>query len=120
MAHVEVAVEDDEVVVRPRGLDVVWTFKRQVHAPLSALRSVAVGPPSRPRGQRAPGTYVPGLIRAGTWRSRAGREFWDVRRGRRVVVLDFADGAPYRRMVLEVPDPDATARRLGARAPSPG
>ena len=63
------------------------------------------------RGFRAPGTGVPGLIALGTWRGRRGRQFWNVRRGRRVLVIDLR-GSGLTRLVLQIPEPEAVAERL--------
>lgn len=65
------------------------------------------------RGVRSPGTYVPGKLALGTWRSFAGRDFALVRSGRSAIVidLDVPEGAeedqgwiseydPYARVIL--------------------
>ena len=50
---------------------------------------------------RVPGTFIPGVIKAGTYWTRAGKEFWYVRRGMSdYVTIELADGAPFRRMVF--------------------
>jgi len=57
---------------------------------------------------RAPGAYVPGLIRYGSYGREPVREFWMVRRQRRVVVINVRDWA-YHRLILGVSDPEAFA-----------
>jgi len=52
------------------------------------------------RGVRSPGTYVPGVIAAGTWRSIAGTDFAVIRRRRPGVVIDLVHDAPFQRIVL--------------------
>lgn len=52
------------------------------------------------RGVRRPGTFVPGIVAAGTWHSIAGTDFVMVRGRRPGVVVDLAEEAPYQRLVL--------------------
>jgi hypothetical protein len=108
---VSVTVGDEDAVVRFSGWDVVWALRRTACFPRSAVVSAAVGPRPRPRGLRAPGTATP-WITAGTWRSLGGAELWCVHRDDRVLVVDLADGAPFRRVVLELADPYAVAAAL--------
>jgi hypothetical protein len=52
------------------------------------------------RGVPSPGTYVPGLIAMGTWKSASGSDFAVIRRRRPAVVIDL-DGHPdFARVVL--------------------
>lgn len=111
--RIAVNVDDQDVFVCFSGLDVLWTLRRTVRLAREQVAAVEVGPAPARHGWRAPGTYWPGLIAAGTWRDRDGKELWDVRRGERVLVIDGTDDAPFRRVVLEVVDPDAVAARLG-------
>ncbi len=52
------------------------------------------------RGVRKPGTFVPGMIAAGTWHSVAGTDFVMVRGRREGVVIDLTLQAPFQRLVL--------------------
>lgn len=52
------------------------------------------------RGVPSPGTYVPGVIAMGTWKSGAGSDFAIVRRRRPSVVLDLDGHELYERVVL--------------------
>lgn len=52
------------------------------------------------RGVRAPGTYVPGVVAMGTWRSAGGADFVIVRRGRPAVVIDLDGDTDFQRIVL--------------------
>ena len=117
-----VEIVGDRLRVRLDGWDRVWAFKRELEVPLAHVRGVEPAPAEiRPRGLRAPGSYWPGLIAAGTYRRRAGKEFWSVRDRSRAVVVHVADDA-YDRLVLQVPDPSATIaeirRAIGRQAPS--
>ena len=57
---------------------------------------------------RLPGTHIPSLIKAGTYFTRGGREFWYVTRDRDYLVLSLANGttrfgkSPYCQVVVTV------------------
>lgn len=52
------------------------------------------------RGVPSPGTYVPGLIAMGTWKSASGSDFAVIRRGRPAVVIDLEGHPDFGRVVL--------------------
>jgi hypothetical protein len=68
------------------------------------------------RGVRAPGTGVPRRLARGTWRHREGKDLVLLRRGRRAVVLDLADDAPFRRVLVGTTDPERIVAALGRPA----
>ena len=116
-ARVEVRILGDLLVVRPRGLDMLLTMRRQVEIPLSLVAMVR----AVPRGQapqpliRPPRRVFPGGgITAGSFGAGADRTFWDVRRADRVLLVSCRLDAEYKLLVLEVPDPEATAASLNA------
>lgn len=114
--RIEIAVDGGDLVVRPRGLDVLWTLHGCLRVPLGQVRGVAVAPLAQvPReGLRLPGSALPGVIRAGSFGLPPRRDFWDVRRANEILWLDLAPeaGAPYRRLILQVDDPRRTAHQL--------
>ncbi len=111
-ARARVEMEGGELVVRPRGLNRLWAFKGEVRIPLAAITEVRrdVSRTSVPSGLRVPGTYVPGVIQAGTYRRKGERSFWLVGRTRTVTVVE-CPGARYDRVVLELGDDEAAALR---------
>ncbi len=106
---VGVRVQGDELQVEVLGSHRLWALKRRLRVPLSHVVSVrrAIDEDFRRTGLRLPGTYVPGLIIAGTFRRRGARSFFDVRRKDRAIVIELHDDA-YVRVVVEVVDPDET------------
>lgn len=83
-----------------------------VRFPLSSVTDAGVEPDiwKALRGIRAPGTGIPGVIAYGTRRFNGGRDLALVRGGRGPGLrVDFGDGAPYSRLVMTVPDPQAKA-----------
>jgi hypothetical protein len=65
-----------------------------------------------------PGTYVPGILIAGTYYKGGERFFWDVRKRQNTIVVELA-GEPYHKLVIEVEDPSAEIARLKAATVAP-
>ncbi len=107
----EVEVRDGTLIVRPRGMNRLWAFKGEVRVPVSQVSGVRTGVARRsvPSRLRTLGTYVPGLIQAGSYRGNGERSFWLVGRTPTVTVID-CPGARFDRIVLQLGD--ATAERL--------
>jgi hypothetical protein len=115
---VNVTLRDGAAVFEPRGWSKLWTFRRRIVVPLSAIRSVRQAPPGIGRGWwkgwRLPGTHLPGVIVAGSYLRDGDWEFWDVRgEGDRAIEVELR-GAPYRRLIADVADPAAVVDRLRA------
>ena len=118
MARLE--IEGDLLVVcSSLGEKLAAVKLRRPKARLAAVRSARVvqHPFEELRGIRAPGLRVPGSIALGTWRSRRGRDFVAVYRGRPAVIVEL-EGARYRRFVISVPDPAAVVAAISARLPA--
>jgi hypothetical protein len=113
-SRIDVALIGSDLVVRLRGVDVLWTFRRRVTVSVDLVRGVAVSSLAAvpTHGLRLPGIAIPGVIRAGSYGTGNDRSFWDVRRGPEILWVELVDGAPYRRLILEVPDPHELALRL--------
>ena len=119
---VDVSVQGPVLHLEIRGWDKLWAFKSQFEIPLVHVKSVST---LSGRGEleemarqlgfgiRALGTGVPGLIAAGTFYFvRGGRVFLDVHRPfERVLVIDLAE-EPYRKLVVEVEDPEEAVRLI--------
>jgi hypothetical protein len=110
-----VEVSRNSITIEMRGLSSLWAFKRRLKIPLDQVREARIEPDARRllKGIRASGTHVPGLITAGTYRSRRNKTFWFIWRGKNAVVIDLA-GNSYDQIVLEVDDPRQLLRRIDA------
>lgn len=105
---------DDRLLVRPVGLVRLWALSNGVDVPLSSV--VDVGVSERRgllRGFRAPGTHLPGVMTAGTFRSRGEKDLWMVGRAPKVLVIELT-GARYRHLIVQVEDPEAATEALRA------
>ncbi|MEM8501578.1 MAG: hypothetical protein AAF716_00315 [Cyanobacteria bacterium P01_D01_bin.1] len=83
-----------------------WAFhlSGQIELPLDSIQDVRlVRPETEWNELRAPGTYVPGLIKAGTYYTTKGREFWYVPKNQDTnqscLCVDVSEGY-YKRIVL--------------------
>ncbi len=99
----QVRVVDGVIVIRPRGLNRLWAFRTELRVPVSSVSAVRTDVPRRgvPSGFRMPGTYVPGLIQAGTYRRKGEKSFWLAGRSRTVTVIECRD-AKFDRVVLQL------------------
>jgi len=77
-------------------------FRRSLDIPLSAIKQVHG---TRPKfgwtDLRAPGTFVPGLLKAGTYHTRDGKEFWFATR-KPVIVFELRNHL-FHQVVLSAP-----------------
>lgn len=85
------------------------------------------------RGVPNPGTHIPTVLAAGTWKAAGSVDFVLIRRRRPSVIIDLSDDAEYRRLILttrhgpaltqalrlEVSDEPADVEEIVATAPTP-
>lgn len=105
---------DDRLLVRPVGLVRVWALSTGIDVPITAVVDVGVHPrKGLLRGWRAPGTYLPGVMTAGTFRSRGEKDLWMAGRAANVLVIELHDQT-YRHVIVQVEDPEAATEALRA------
>src|SRR4051794_33406565 len=92
-----------------QGLDKLWALKSRLEVPLAHVRGATADPGvvKEPKGIRAPGAHVPGVLTAGTFHIDGERVFWDVHDPEKAVVIEL-DDERYARLVVQVDDPRAT------------
>jgi hypothetical protein len=112
----ELRIEGEELVVELSELERLGAFHGDIRTPLTSVREVRVAEDPRPelRGMRAPGTGIPGVIALGSRRGE-GHDFAAVYHNRPAVVVELED-AEFDRLVITVPDPQATAAAVRAAA----
>ncbi len=112
---VEIKVTAAEIQLEVVGMHKVWALKSRLRFPLSSVKSVTIDPQlaDRPRGLRAPGTYIPRLITAGTFYADHKRWFWDVCNANNALVIEL-EGEKYQMLVVEVEKPGAVAAQIEA------
>ncbi len=58
-------------------------------------------------GWRAPGTFIPSIITAGTFYKDGNKIFWDVSNIENCIIVDLKD-EDYKHLIIEVEDPKST------------
>lgn len=105
---------DDRLLVRPVGLVRLWAVSSGIDVPITSVSDVGLSERrGLVRGMRWPGTYLPGIMTAGTFRSRGERDLWMVGRADKVVVIELHDQR-YRNVIVQVEDPEAAVEALRA------
>ncbi|MEX2430366.1 MAG: hypothetical protein WD645_00430 [Dehalococcoidia bacterium] len=120
----KLSIREARLFVDLEGLEKVWALKRGLSLPLADIAAVtAEEPGDKPRNYwralRFPGTFLPWVIKAGTYYTAEGWEFWYVTSGKGFLVLDLSAG-PYQRVVLGLDDAAAWARRISEAAKTEG
>lgn len=110
-----ISVQGQDLVVEMEGLDKLWALKSKLTIPLAHVRGATVDPGilGEPKGLRAPGTHLPGVITAGTFHQDGEKVFWAVHDAQKAVVVELADER-YARLVVEVDDPRAVVAMVEA------
>ena len=107
---------NDKLELTVRGFDVVLALRKHLTVPLAHVTRVEVGVASEARERlrhslRMPGTYLPGIITAGSYREHGRWMFWDVHSGDKAVTI-FIAHERYDAIVVDVEDPAGTAARI--------
>ena len=112
---VQVTIEGDLLTLDVLGMHKVWALKSRLQFPISSVQSVRLDPQlaARPLGLRAPGTYIPRILTAGTFYHDKKRGFWDVCDPSRALVIEL-EGEKYQFLVVEVEKPGAVAAQIEA------
>ena len=117
----EVRIEDGKLIVEVIGWDKIWTLKRSLTIPLEHVADVHPTHEAL-RGIRAPGTYIPGVITAGTFHVDADKVFWDVHNPAKAITVELRHDR-YAQLIIEVADPTAAialiSSAINANPPPP-
>ena len=108
---VDIHIADGLATFRIAGLHKLWALKSRIVVPVNDIVAVD-GSEAVPRraGWRIAGTWMPGLITAGTFRQDGRWTFWDVTQPHAAIVVTLR-GHWYSRLIIEVARPD-DAREL--------
>ncbi|MGP6157887.1 MAG: hypothetical protein ACLPYS_10355 [Vulcanimicrobiaceae bacterium] len=106
----------DELIVRPQGLHRFLAFASEVRVPLAHVVSAARAEEEAGgwfHGIRLPGTNIPGIVTAGTFRDSDGKTFWDVSDPKRAIAIRLRDDG-YAKLIVEVQDVEAALATIHA------
>ena len=108
----KVSVSDGKLLVEVQGWHMLWALKSRLEIPVEHISAVRRATDERVQGLRLPGTFVPGVITAGTYYERGGkRVFWDVHDHERAIAIELHDER-FSKLIIEVADPEATIREI--------
>ena len=112
---VQITTNAGTLTIDVLGIHKVFALKSRLQFPLSSVSSVRIDPElaARPLGWKAPGTYIPRWITAGTFYYEKKRWFWDVSRPDNAIVIEL-EGEKYQVLVVEVEKPGAVAAQIEA------
>ncbi len=92
-------------IFKLKGIHKLWTLTNKILIPID---HVVKAYPNQNRlsllnGIRMPGTYIPGLIIAGTYLVNEGKVFYDLTRGKRSIVVQLKE-EKYKKLIIDVKD----------------
>ncbi len=115
--NTRIDINDASLVVRLRGLDVMWTTRRRIVVPLDHVVGARIDPDVVRHGPWLGAGYTDALldyaVAAGPMHVRGRDEFWDVHHPEQTVVIDLTE-EPYERLVIDVDDPEGTVSAVNA------
>lgn len=116
-----VSIEGENLVVTMTGMNKIAALKSRIEVPLAHVRGATADPGivHEPKGLRAPGTQMPGVITAGTFHKHGERIFWDVTDGSRAIVIELAE-EDLARLVITVEDPRSSVDLVNQAVPAAG
>lgn len=112
----QLALDADRLDLSLEGWEHLWAFKiKRFSVPLAHVVRAEAARPQSGWMIRAPGTHLPGVIKAGTYFRPGHREFWYVRERRAEEPLAIElRGEKYTRLVVSVDDARGWAERINA------
>ncbi|MFB7716146.1 MULTISPECIES: hypothetical protein [unclassified Nocardia] len=109
---VELEITGTTVTVHVTGAHRVLALREHLTFDLSQVTDVRKAEVDlRPPWVRAPGTFFPGVIAAGTFRGKGRKEFWDTHFTGQGVRIELS-GADFTRLVVDVAEPEVVVAQL--------
>lgn len=108
------SIVGDNLQIELEWYEQLWAFTlhKTFEIPLAHIkRATTEEPSSNWQEIRAPGTFVPGVIKAGTYYTRKGREFWYVTKDKDYLVLELKN-EPFKKFVLTVEKSENWAEKI--------
>jgi hypothetical protein len=110
---VDISIAANKLLIIVEGWDKLWAFKGSLEIPLAHVKGAYPGLEAEHgldwTSIRAPGTFLPGVITAGTFYQHGKTVFWDVHNREKTVAIELHDER-YNLLVVEVADPDSTIK----------
>lgn len=110
----EIRVVGDRLQIELEWYEQLWAFtlNKTFEIPLSHIVGVTSAEPQSNWAEiRAPGTFLPGIIKAGTYYTSRGKEFWYVTKERDYLTLELQD-EDYKRMIFTIDNSEDWVSRI--------
>lgn len=104
---VTIQIADDMLVLDVQGLDKLWSLRSTLRIPLAHVKGAASAAGVERgwfQGLRVGGTFIPGLLTAGTFYQKEGFVFWDVHDSENAIRIGL-DHEHYKELIVEVENP---------------
>ena len=112
------SIEDGLLKIDLSRVEKVLSVHGSFRTPLEQVESVSTGVPRQSwRDLNVPGTFLPWVVKAGTYLTKRGREFWYVTRNSGFLTIELKNGN-YKRIVLGLNDSQHWADQIEASAKS--
>lgn len=114
MTTIEIA--DGKLRLTVKGFDAILALKKHLEVPLQHVERAEVGIAGEMRERlrqslRMPGTYLPGIVTAGSYLEHGRWMFWDVKGGDKAITL-YVTHEKYDALVVDVENPEATVDKI--------
>lgn len=98
----EISTDDNYLYIKFSTIEKIFGFHGSFIIPLIDILDANTKDPCQSfREIKAPGSFFPGLIKAGTYFTDRGREFWYVTRNHTFLSLELKEGF-YKRIILSI------------------
>jgi hypothetical protein len=117
---VDVSIEDGRAIFEIEGMHKLWAFRSRIEIPVDHITAVDVNHDQVGKwwhGFKLIGSEMPGLFAAGTFHYHGELVFWDVHDTTRTIIVSL-EHERYKKLIVEVADPVATAAMLKSARPS--
>ncbi|MFH1047148.1 MAG: hypothetical protein V1738_02495 [Patescibacteria group bacterium] len=117
----KILIEDNLLIVELAVSEKIMSCKRRLEFNVEHIRSVRSGVPDSRLEMPMLATSIPGVIKAGTYLTREGKEFWFVRSNKsQYITIELSESAAFRRLVLGLDaGEDGFLQKLGLQAIMP-
>ncbi len=115
---VDISVHGNRAVFNVEGLHKAWSLKSRLEIPLEHVTGVEINHEQVGRwwhGFKLMGTEVPGVFAAGTFYFHGELVFWDVHDTQKTIIVSL-EHERYKKLIVEVADPERSAALLNAAA----
>ncbi|MBU0625306.1 hypothetical protein KKF05_03115 [Patescibacteria group bacterium] len=117
----QIIVENDQIIIELVGSEKICSCRRRLKIQIKHIISVKIGLPEARLEMPMLATSIPGVIKAGTYLTRNGKEFWFVKPDKKqYLTIELHQEAPFRRLVLGLDEgEDAFLQQLGFKISVP-